>query len=45
MKKIKQLEENYQIVLEYRKKSRNRIIDNYTWDKIVNQCKVLLNSL
>ena len=39
------LEDNYQLVLEYRKKSRNRIIDNYTWDKIVNQYQVLLNSL
>ena len=43
--KIQQLEKNCQIVMHYRKKSRNRILENYTWDKIASQYKTLLNSL
>ena len=44
-KKIQQLEKDSQTVYEYRKKSRNRIVENYTWDKITNQYKTLLISL
>ena len=43
--KIQQLEKDSQTVYEYRKKSRNRIVENYTWDKITNQYKTLLISL
>jgi len=42
---IELLEKDFEIVLDHRKKSRNRILDNYTWDKITNQYKVLINSL
>ena len=45
VKKIEEIEKNNDLVVEYRTKSRNRISDNYTWDKIVNQYLKLLNSL
>ena len=45
VKKIELLEGNYDLVVEYRKKSGNRISENYTWDKIVNQYWKLLYSL
>ena len=44
-KKIQHLEKNPKTVYEYRKKSRNRILENYTWDKITNQYKTLFISL
>ena len=45
VKKIEELEGDYDLVVGYRKKSRNRIAENYTWDKIVNQYLKLLYSL
>ena len=43
--KINIIEENYKIVLNYRKKSRDRIVENYTWEKIVNQYRILINNI
>ena len=43
--KINIIEENYKIVSNYRKKSRDRIVENYTWEKIVNQYRILINNI
>ena len=42
---IEKVENNPEVLLEYRSKSRQRIVENYTWEKIVAQYYTLFNQI
>ena len=42
---IEKVENNPEVLLEYRSKSRQRIVENYTWEKIVSQYCKLFNTM
>jgi glycosyltransferase involved in cell wall biosynthesis len=42
---INEIEQNYDIILKMRKTSRERIVENYTWEKITQQYISLFNKM